>query len=108
MIQKNTRQALKDTAHFMENLEWELKVSAPNYDPTPQSMLRIRDYFKNAKNQLEQAIIFYAAEVVEREQAEKAEIQRKKDEAYQIQQEADHKEWIEGLARVLQVIEERK
>lgn len=108
MIQKTTRQALADAAHFMQNVEWELAISAPNYNPTPQSMAQIRDNFKNAKNQLEQARIFYAAELVEREQAEKAEIQRKKDEAYQIQVEADYKEWQDALAQIDEVMREGK
>lgn len=97
MIQKTTRQALADAAKYMESVDWHLKISGPNYDPTHQDMQRIRYNFAMAKNQLEQARIFYAAELVEREQAEKAEIQRKKDEAYQIQAEADYKEWQDAL-----------
>jgi hypothetical protein len=93
MIHKTTKQALDHAAHFMQNVERELKVSSPHYDPTPQAMIRIRDNFKNAKNQMELARVLYAAEVVAREQAEDAERQRKKDEAYQLQADAAHREW---------------
>ena len=108
MIHKTTKEALDDAAKYMESVDWYLKISAPNYDPTPQDMQRIRYNFAMAKNQLEQARIFYAAESVEREQAEKAEIQRKKDEAYQIQVEADYKEWQDALAQIDKVIRKGK
>jgi hypothetical protein len=104
MIHKTTKQALDDAAKYMESVEWHLKISAPNYDPTPQDMQRIRYNFAMAKNQLDAARQFYAEEVYEREKAEKAEIERKKQEAYQLEREADYQSWQEGIALVQEVI----